>query len=175
MWTGATWEHAKWDFSLEFTAHILLRRSVKGARRIERDLKEEWRSNCCGRKEALLSVSGGGTVWEVVCHFSMRNALALSHWIAEHCSRVQALTADVMSQTDTLVFVFLSVTLCGFWRLLFILCLCPYTWLSFSLSSDPPPFLSLGLFLWMSAVSDGGQEGPAEFGEHLQAARQCKS
>ena len=51
-----------------------------------------------GRKPYLVS-PGGGTVWAVVCYFSMRNALAESHWIAEHCSRVQALTADVMSHT----------------------------------------------------------------------------
>ena len=53
----------------------------------------------------------------------MRNALALSHWMAQHCNRVQTLAADVMSQTDTLVFVFLSVMSCGFRRSLFILCL----------------------------------------------------
>ncbi len=137
---------------------------------------EMWRSHFCDRKEALLIVSlGGGMVWAAVCHFSMRNALALSHWITEHCSRVRALSADVMSQTDTLVFVFFSVMLCGFSSSLFILRLPLHMAVSVSLSSDPPPLLLLGLFLWMSTVSDGGQEGPAEFGEHLQAAWQCKS
>lgn len=92
--------------------------SIKGGRAKE----EEWRSGdlpvVTGRK--LLVSPEGGIVWLVVCHFSMRNAFG-SHWIAEHSSHVQARTADVMSQTDTLVFVFSSVMLCGFRRLLFSL------------------------------------------------------
>lgn len=75
-----------------------------------------------GRKPYLVSPEGR-MVRVVVCHFSMRNALALAHWIAERCSHVQARAVDVMSQTDTLVFVFLPVMLCDFRRSLFILCL----------------------------------------------------
>lgn len=155
--------------------HTLLRGSVKGAGENRGRFKGGVKISLLWQEGSLTyCLRGGGMVWAAVCHFSMRNALALSHWIAEHCSHVQALTADVMSQTDTLVFVFLSVMLCGFWRPLFILCLPLHMVVSLSLSSDPPLLLSLGLFLWMSAVSHGGQEGTAEFGEHLQAARQCK-
>lgn len=94
--------------------------------------------------------------------------LTLFQWIAKACSCVQALSADMMSQTDTLVFVFWPVILCGFWRPLFILCLPLHIAVSLLViwPSSPP----LTLFLWMSAVSHGGQEGPAKFGEHLQAA-----
>lgn len=115
-YSTAAWKHANWVFvffnwSLQ---HTLLRRSVQGGRRIEGDLKE-WRCGdltvVAGRKPYLMS-PGGGRIRAVVCHFSMRNALALSHWIAEHCSRGQAPPAEV-SRKDTLVF-FLSVMLCCF-------------------------------------------------------------
>lgn len=54
----------------------------------------------------------------VVCHFSEE---CFGFFLLEQSSHVQASTEDVMSQTDTLVFVFLSVVLCGFRQSLFIL------------------------------------------------------
>lgn len=76
----------------------------------------------------------------VVCHYCMRNALSLClAELQKHCNiHGKTPVEDVMSQTDTLVFVFLSVRLCDFKRSLFILCLSLHMIvLSRCLSSDP--------------------------------------
>lgn len=134
-----------------------------------------WRSHCCGRKEALFSVSKGRNGLSAGVPFLCEECDSSARWIAESWGRAQAPTVDVMSQTSTLVFVFLAGMFVWLLHVVVYPASAPaHGCLFLALSSDPPPPLALSLFLWMSAVSDGSQEGPAEFGEHLQATRQCK-
>lgn len=66
-----------------------------------------WSSRCCGRKEALLGVSRGRYGLSGGVPFLSEECDGSAHWIAGNTeAQVPTLTADVMSQTDTLLFVF---------------------------------------------------------------------
>lgn len=114
---------------------------------------EMWRSHSCGRKEALLGVSRGRYGLSGGVPFLCEECSGSAHWIAEHWSRVLTLAADVMSQTDTLLFVFVW---CGFCRSLFILRLPRHMAVSLSLSlsviwpASPP--LTLSIFMNVCSI-----------------------
>lgn len=88
-------------------------------------------------QEGSLSVSRGRFGLSTGVPFLCEECSGSAHyWIPECWAPAKPLAADVMSQTDTLVFVSLPVMLCGFWRSLFILA---------SASAHGRLFLSLSL------------------------------
>lgn len=73
-------------------------------------------------QKGSLSVSRGRFGLSAGVPFLCEECSGSAHyWIPERWAPAKPLAADVMSQTDTLVFVSLPVMLCGFWRPLFIL------------------------------------------------------